>query len=131
MFRLKIVEFFCPFTCWIMKFAYICDGTIYCLNCRWNCLSMWYLENNFSWWLRMWQHKFSQAEEGTSKISAHCTFDMSYIYISKTVRKSKYLNLKYVIHLYFKHNWKKQISKPKQCERLLSQKNLHYQSSWS
>ena len=40
------------------------SGTV---NVRWNCFNM-NLENDLSHCLQMWQHKFSQAEEATSKI---------------------------------------------------------------
>ena len=36
----------------------------------------WYLENDLSYWLQMWKHKFSKTKEMTSKIfpSGHCVF---------------------------------------------------------
>ena len=40
------------------------SGTV---NVRWNCFNV-NLENDLAHCLQMWQHKFSQAEEATSKI---------------------------------------------------------------
>ena len=36
-----------------------------------------YVENDFPYWLQIWQHQFSQAEEAAYKTSAsgHCLFD--------------------------------------------------------
>ena len=63
--------FYLPYTYSIIKFVYVMVLSIVI-----EIAFLWYLENDFSYWLQVWQYHFSQAKEATSKISApvHCSF---------------------------------------------------------
>ena len=60
-----IWNIFLPFMDCAIKFIYVVVLSIIAETAF-----LWYLENNSSYWLKMWLHQFLQAEQATSKMSA-------------------------------------------------------------